>query len=424
MAESPTILIVNRRYFHSSGPERYMFEITKILERNGYTVAPFSVKRKQNLQSEYARYFVESPYGEDTLYFNDARFTVLQKLKIFCNCVYSFEAKRQMKRILRDKKIDAVYLLGIVNDISPSILHACRAAGVPVIMRLSDYNLLCGNYVFLRDGKECRLCVTKGPFQCVKHACVKKQFLPSFARALSMKVHNLLRIYDAVDYFVCPSRFMYESMRDAGYEEKKLRVINSFLAPEGYEPYYENDGYILYFGRIAHEKGLDCLIDALGALDAPPPLYLVGEPSESDYLESLKARIAALGVSHVTFFGFKSGAELKKIIRGAKFVVVPSICADNSPMSTIEAMALGKPVIASRVGGIPDQVTDECGILFEAGNAKELGKMIDALWNNDTEVARMGRNARRAFELKFSPEAHFEQLNELFQEVVHKRRKK
>jgi len=415
------IVIANRRYFKSSGPERYMFGIMKLLQSEGFDMIPFTVKRKQNTVSEFEDYFVKPMYGESTLFFYESRTTLIQKLRIFLNCIYSIDARAKMSRLIKDKNVDLVYILGIANDISPSIIDSCKKAKVPVVMRLSDFNLICGNYHFLRNNALCDLCVKKGSLQCTIHKCVKNQFLPSFTRTLAMSIHNLLNIYDYVDAFICPCTFMKKSMQKAGYPNDKLHHINTFVDPSEYVPSLENDNYILYFSRLSQEKGVQYLLEAKKLLKFKMPLYIIGESNEPSYLQSLKNFVKSENLEDVHFVGFKEGPELKEYIRRSKFVVIPSICPDNSPITGIEAMACAKPVVGSNIGGITDQIVDGTGYLVEPANAQDLAEKIEMLWKDSNKVVQMGRKARTHIENNFSPEQHLKKLESIFNKCIDKK---
>ncbi len=413
MSTRKKIVIVNRRYFPSSGPEAYLFNITPILESDNFEVIPFSVKRKWNVKTKYDKYFVNSPYGLDTLYYSEAKLNLFRKLKLFCNAIYSFEAKTKMEQLIKTEKPDIVYLFSIVNDISPSIIHACKKHNIPVIVRLSDYYLLCASYIFLRNNEFCKLCLTKNHLHGLKNLCVKDEFLPTLTRTLSLMTHNMIKIYDYVDAYICTCSFMKRVMIEGGFPEHKLHIINSFVNSKKYEPNYKNGDYILYFGRISPEKGLDYLLKAKAKMKHTIPLHIIGDASDTEYIKSLKNYVLNNNMTDVTFSGFKKPDELKKFIGEAKFVVIPSICADNSPVSAIESMAIGKPLIGSDMGGITDQITKETGFLVPPKDVNLLAEKMDFLVENDEIVDKMSRNARINFEENFSEKQHYTKLKKI-----------
>lgn len=412
------IIIANRRYFQSSGPERYFFNISSMLEQDCFDVIPFTVKRKWNKSSLYSDYFVDAPYSEDVLFYEDASLSFSQKTAIFFNCIYSFEARRKITKLITDHNIQLAYLLGIVNDISPSVIDGCKKKGIPVILRLSDYNLMCGNYHFLRSKQVCQLCIEKSPMQCTVYRCVKNQFFPSFARTISMIAHNLLHVYDYVSAFVCPSQFMRDAMIKAGFPDYKLHHINTFIPYSEYSPCYENDGYSLYFGRVSDIKGIEYLIDAHRMIKRRGPLLIVGDYNNKNYFLSLQQRIAEHNIDDISFLGFKTGDELKDIISRARFVVAPSICPDNSPNTVLEAFACGKPVIGTAIGGIKEQITPECGFIVPPKDSSALAEKMTVLWNDDNAVVSMGKRARQRVETVYSPEVHYTKLRSLIDQCL------
>ena len=389
-----------------------------MFKKDNVEIIPFSVKRKNNFPTPYEKYFVNPPYGEDVLYFKDAKVTPFQKLKILSNCIYSFEAKSKMIKLIKDTKPDLVYLLTIVNDISPSVIDACKKYNVPVVIHLSDYFMICGNYHMMKDSELCSLCI-KNPLSCIKHKCVKNQFLPSFARSLSILIHNMLKIYDYVDAFICPCTFMIESLVKAGYPKEKLFKITNSIPPDDYTPSYEHKNYILYFGRVSHEKGVTYLIEAKRYIDSEIPLYVVGDSNNQDYVNGLHDKIKTFNLKNIKFLGRKDGDELKKLIEESKFTIMPSICPDNSPFTTVESMASGKPVIASDIGGLSEQIIDgETGFLVPPKSPKILAEKIELLWKNDTLIKKMGLAARKHLENNFSTDNHYKQLTAIFNKCI------
>ena len=415
------IAIVNRRYFKSSGPESYLFAIKQMLEDNGNQVYPFSVKRKGNYECISSEYFVNPPAGEDVLFYKDYNVNKLQALKIFCNAIYSFEAHRKASKLFKEKQIDLLYLLGIVNDISPSVISAAYSMNIPVVMRISDYYLLCPEYRFLRDGKICQDCFD-GYYHALKYKCVQGRFAPTLTRVLSMYVHKWIRIYDKVSYFITPSECMRQNMIQGGFPEERIKFIPSFIDITDKDPCYENKGYILYIGRISTDKGVMILLEAISKGKINTPVLIIGE-STDDTLGKLKDYALKHELKNVDFVGFKKGKELEALIKGAIFTVVPSIWLDNSPMSVLESMAFGKPVIGSDVGGISEQITDECGMKFSVGDASALAyKMKELLSLPERIIIEMGKKGRKRVETYYSPGRHYKALLEIFVHVLQKRK--
>ena len=152
----------------------------------------------------------------------------------------------------------------------------------------------------------------------------------------------------------------------------KIRVLNNGIDLDQFQSNFDDGGYALYFGRLSKEKGVKTLLKAHAGMDKKYPLKIVGTGSLGDVLKR--------EFTDAEFWGYKSGGELNEIIRNAAFVVVPSECYENCSMVVLEAMAFGKPIIGSRIGGIPEQVEDgKTGLLFEMGNVEQLARKMKIL---------------------------------------------
>ena len=283
-------------------------------------------------------------------------------------------------------------------------------------MRVSDYNLLCPEYRFLRDGKIC----TKGRegnyLYGLTHKCVQGRLLPSLTRVMALYVHKWLEIYKDVNLFITPSAVMRDQMIKAGFLKDKIFHIPSFVSMAQREPEYSNDGYILYFGRISFDKGLNVLLEAIKKVDAP--LYIVGE-STDDSGRKLQKYVNDQNLNHVTFLGFKKGEELDRLIKKAKFTILPSIWLENLPLTLLESMVFGKPTIGSNIGGIAEIIEDgKTGLLFEQGNIDDLACKINSLLSNPELIVEMGKNARKKVVEKYSSEIHYNKVKGLFEEII------
>jgi len=156
------------------------------------------------------------------------------------------------------------------------------------------------------------------------------------------------------------------------------------------------------------------LIKAMKRL--PTKLVIVGDGPEKLNLERY---ITAEAISNVSFVGYKSGEELKTIIRGARFSVLPSESNETFGHTVLESFACGKPVIASKIGALPELIREgENGHLFEVGNVGELASKISDCIANPGKVKEMGKMARVIVERDYSPEDHYKKLIAIYRALV------
>ncbi len=409
------ILIVNYRYFISGGPEKYLFNIKKLLEEKGHEVIPFSVHSNKNVKTKYSKYFVEPIGGRDATYFDEIKKTPKNIWQMLSRSFYSKEVEKAIKREIREMEPDLVYIIHFVNKLSPSVITGAKKMGIPVVLRLSDYFMLCPRFDFLCECKICEDCLTKGYVSCIKKRCVKGSLFASLVRVLSMKYHRMTRVYDKVDAFITPSEYLKKKLVQNRYNETKIRYIPTFTKVKAEVEELKIGSYGLYFGRITEEKGVETVVKAYEKL----PEYqvkLMGDDTTEE-AKRLKKYIIEHQISNIEFLGFKSGEKLEEVIRRARFTLIPSIWYDNLPNTALEAFQHSKPVIASNIGSLPELVEDGVnGYLFEAGNANELADKIRML-DSDMTVQKMGAAGRKKLETRFSSEEHYKSLMKVFEEA-------
>jgi len=360
------ILLGHKYFFRGGGTSTYLFALMDYLREKGHEPIPFSVQYAQNEPSEYSDYFISPPLGPDASHLRDMKMSPANALRVLARATYSFEARRKVRALIQATSPDIAYLHNLYNYMSPSMIDECKKQGLPVVMRVPDFNLVCAELHLLRDGKVCKECVGHSPLHALKYGCLKGSRAATAARAISMWAHNLLGIYRKIDLFITPSLFMRETLIEAGYDAHKIIHLRSFYAGsiEDAGPSEEQD-YILYFGRIAVEKGIDTLLRAFAIAKPDARLILAGADVDG-ITGDLGTLAREQGIDdRVEFVGFKGRDELDELIAHSLFTVVPSRWYDNCPMSVLESFAYEKPVIGSNLGGIPEQITPECGMLLD-----------------------------------------------------------
>lgn len=405
------ILLINKFLYPFGGDAICTLLTGRLLSEKGHKLVFWGMEHPENQEYPYKELFVScidfnKPMG------------LFQQVKSSLNVLYSFEAKNKIKKLLKMETPDIVHLNNFAHQISPSILDVFKKYKIPIVITLHDYKLICPVYTMLLNGKICEKCKNRKFYWCFFHRCTKNSYLKSFLNVIEMYLHHrLLSIYDLVDIFISPSKFLKEKVKEMGFR-KAIICLPNFINKEDYVPNYNfNNKTICYFGRLSKEKGLFTLIESLKRIDVE--LKIIGDgPLNKD----LKLRTQRGNLDNVKFLGYKSGEELKNIIRNSIAVVLPSEWYENNPRTILEAFALGKPVIGSRIGGIPELVKDgETGLTFETGSADDLRKKISYLINNPHKAVKMGKNARNFVVENFNSENHYQELMKIYQMAMQKK---
>ena len=420
------IILVNYRYFISGGPERYYFNIKEILERNGHTVIPFSIKSSRNQPNDYETYFLD--IVDDEVYFAQAKKkTPKMILKSFTRMFYSLEAKRKMARLIADEKPDLVYIMQMHNKISPSIVDAAKGAGVPVVHRISDFQYMCPNALFYNDRSGvCEDCLKGNRLSCVKNKCVLNSTVYSGIKMMAKWMHDVMKVHRRIDAFVVPSEFTLGKLHEYGIPLEKLNHIPTFFNLKEVNPVVEYKPFVLFVGRIEKQKGLMTLVKAFEEL--PYELRIIGF-SNDGYEDELKRYLGRpingdLNVEESTaygkngnihFLGRKSFEEIVPYLKSCMCTVVPSEWYDNFPNVVLESYAYKKAVIATDFGSLQFMVEEgRTGMKFKYADLVDLRRCITFMMEHPDESRAMGENAYKLIETKYSPESHYEKLMEKF----------
>jgi alpha-maltose-1-phosphate synthase len=166
-------------------------------------------------------------------------------------------------------------------------------------------------------------------------------------------------------------------------------------------PFGKNETVVLFASRVQESKGADLLIQAASNLQNAK-IAIVGQPSSPEYYEHIKTLAKELGVEkNITFIGWVSNETLRDYYQRCDIFVLPTR-ADTLPLSILDAMAYGKPVVSTTVGGIPELITKENGILVTPNNPDMLAKALQTLIDNKQMRLRMGKNSALIVSKKFS----------------------
>jgi len=409
------ILIVNWSWYPSGGDWTYVDNICRFYESKGHEVIPFAMKDDRNLDTPFSRYFV-SNIDYKNLNKNKNPVGAVSVLK---NSLYSGEARRKIKQLLSENKVDLVHLNNIHHYLTPaSIIPEIKKHNIPILWTVHDYVILCPNSIFISNGKVCEKCKKEKYYQCVLNKCKKGSLLASSVAAMESYINKWLDPYKDVDYFLCPSQFIADKFIEFGHDERKIvKLYNPFdvTTLENIVPHKnEEKKYIVYVGNILKLKGIFTLAEAVEGLDVE--LYIIGDgeamPALQDFIEKSK-------MSNIRCLGRKVKQDTLSYVKGAEFVVVPSECYENLPYALIEASLLGKPVLGARIGGIPELVIDnETGFLFEQGNKVDLtGKLKKMLSLPVENLDSLGANARRRVATLTSYKNFDAQLSEVFKSL-------
>ncbi len=341
-----------------------------------------------------------------------ARESLTGKIKGFISGVYCPAGVKAMREAIIREKPDVVNVHNLYPFISPAALRECKKAGVPVIMTIHNFRLMCPTGLFMRDGKPCELCLEKGnEWGCVRYNC-EQSILKSVGYAARNTVARFCRHYlDCVDHFACITDFQRQKLIQAGFPKDRLVLIPNSVDIKSVSDIQQGD-YVGYCGRVSYEKGGDIFVE-IARRNPDIKFKLAGAIRDSELVGEVPDNLEMLG--------YVSGEVLEDFYRNARFIVMPSRCYEGFPMAILEAANYHKSVIAPDHGGFTEIIgrgDDSIGILTIPGDVNSIEDAILSLWNSHDTVNRLGQTAFNKLKTQYSTEVVAQKWNELLKAIV------
>jgi glycosyltransferase involved in cell wall biosynthesis len=387
------ILIIHNHYSKFSGEEAVVEAQMKLLEESGHRVIT---------------YFRKSAEIENMS---------LGKIKSFCSALYNPRSLKEIKHLLFVEQPDIVHVHNLFPLISPAILPVIKKAGIPIVMTVHNYRLICPNGLFFSQGKICEACVGKGKeWNCIRKNCESSHF-KSMGYALRNWWARKQKYYlKYVDAFACLTNFQKDKLISNGFAANKMFVIPNMYSGKANESkrisISKAEKYIAFAGRISPEKGIDLLYEAAKLL--PHVSFKLAGGIREDYQLPEKPE-------NVELVGMLKADQLNDFYKNAYAYVLSSIWYEGFPMVFPEAMNYSLPIIAPNMAGFPEVVEHENnGLLFDPGNVQDLAQKIESLWNNPQKAKAFGEAGHQKLQANYTPEQYSTNLQHLYQQVLTK----
>ena len=400
---SQTVLHASHNYYVAGGSDRYFFELGALLEQNGHKVVPFCGASPQNETSEFSDYFPACADSQNPRVSDAVRY------------LYSADAKRKIESAIAEQNPDIAHLHIYYGKLTSSILGPLKRQGIPIVQSLHEYKLLCPVYTCIRNDTVCEACAGQQFWKALAYRCNRGSLLRSAASACESYISKALGSFDKIDHYIGVSQFMTDKMLSIGVPREKISTVHNFVDCAQFPLTSETGKHVLYFGRLEPTKGLFNLLDAMRE---HPQLRCVIAGTGSARL-ALEKHADSIGLKNIEFAGFVSGDALRQLVQQAICTVLPAEWYENCPMSVLESLAYGRPVIGSGIGGLPELINDgDDGIIVEPGNTPQLAAALEALTSNISRAREMGMAGREKVQKEFSPDRHYAQIAAIYSKLL------
>lgn len=400
------VLHINKFFYERGGAERYLFELSELLTAHGHTVIPFAMDDPNNRPSPWSRFFpsrvdFERPRGWGAL-------------KSLGRMFWSFEVERKLESLISEAKPEIAHIHNIYHQLAPlTVLTVLRRHRIPAVQTLHDYKLVAPNYTLFDRHGICER-AKQGYLQTILGRCIRGSVWASAVEALEMSLFRMVGLPKMVAHFIAPSRFLRAKLGEWGIGNERITVVPLPVSGEAVtRPLGEA---VLYLGRLSTEKGVSVLLRAWSHAPAGARLMIAGTGPEFHDLRSLAD---SLKLQNIEFLGRVAREKITELLAQARCVVVPSRSYEVSPYVILEAGARGIPVIASRIGGIPELVQHEkTGLLVPPDDPAVLGEALAVLLGDRPRAEALGEALRTQTILEHDPENHYQAIFSLYKNIA------
>ena len=344
------------------------------------------------------------------------RIADMGRARLATDTLWNRESHRHVGRLIRRERPDVVHFYNTFPLLSPSVYHAARNEGCPVVQSLHNYRLLCPNGLLYREGRICEDCLGKFvPWNGVLHKCHRNDRAATAVTTAMLVGHRLLGTWKrTVDIYVAGmTNFVREKFRAGGIPVDRLVLKPNFVFPDPGEG-DGGGGYALFAGRLTPEKGVATLLEAWKRLPEGRSLTILGDGQMAPEVERAAARHPG-----IEWLGRKSLDETFALLRRAAFLICPSQWYEAMPRILVDSFAVGTPVLASDLGAMADIVHDGLeGLHFRAGDAEHLAERASWLFEHPDERSKMRTAARAEYQDRFTAEKSHEILMDVYQRAL------
>jgi glycosyltransferase involved in cell wall biosynthesis len=328
---------------------------------------------------------------------------------------WSERTYQEVRELIRQEKPDIAHVHNIFVVISPSVYYALDEAGIPVVQTLHNYRLICPNATLYRNGKICEKCIGGGNFMpVIVNRCWRDSFLLSYFLVKTLNRHIKSKTFcEKIHRYITLSEFSRAKFIQAGFQGEKISVKPNFLEIDVQEKEYFGN-FALFVGRLVEYKGVNTLISAFARLNKYH-LKIIGDgPLRNKIKKMLKF------MDNVELLGELPRDKVIEYMKNCRFLIFPSQCYENMPLTIIEAFSCGVPVIASRMGATSEIIKHGItGLLFDPFSVEDLISKIVWAWSNHEKIKEIGKRGRMEYEEKYTEEKNYNILMSIYNSVLH-----
>ena len=341
------------------------------------------------------------------------------KAKLLFQTHYNASSKRVVKNRLMDGNFDLMHVHNFFPLLTPSIFEAARSLQIPTVMSLHNFRLIHPNGLLFHNNRIDERSVEGSAYRCVMDGVYRDSKIQTAVVAHMIEYHRRKKTWHRFpSAFIALSDFAKQKFIQGGLPGDRIFVKPNFVQDpiehsQAVEVRKEKEDYFFYAGRLSSEKGVDDLIECWNQFEIQSELHIAGDGPLNQQL-----RKKSEGNSKIKWLGHLERDQIYAQLSKSKGLLFPSHCYEGFPLTLIEAMAVGCPVITSDIG-IQSEIIDNGmnGLHFRLGDLANLNQQIHLLRDEEEVGIKLGFNARTDYLNTYTPERNREMLMNIYREA-------
>lgn len=381
--------------------------------------------------------FYQQPGGEDQVFNDEVRLLTrfgheVQTFEVHNDLIKEQNAWTQLRATFWNRRLanalgekiashqaEVVHFHNTFPLISPGAYYAARRAGAAVVQTLHNYRLICPGALLYRDQSPCERCVGSWlSLPGIVHGCYRNSRAVTAVTAGMLAFHRIIRTWkNRVDLYLALSEFGRQRFIQGGLPDDRIMVKPNFLNDDPGAGHGEGN-YALFVGRLTQDKGVETLLQAWPMVKHALKLKIVGDGPLS---EQVKA--SATQDTGIEWLGRQPASHVVELMKEATCLIVPSRWYEGHPRTIVESLACGTPVIASRIGAIPESLPDKHDLFFEPGNPFQLAAVVNRYLSRN-ECSWYRATARQTFLERYTDQIGYQNLEKAYRQALRFRTEK
>lgn len=383
------ILIVHNYYQIPGGEDTVVDNEKQLLIKNGHEVILYT-RHNNEIKSK----------------------KLIEKIILPFETMFSLKTYKEIKEVIQKERIDLVHVHNTLPLISPSVYYAANKMKVPVVQTIHNFRLICPGATLTNRNYICEKCIEKNLLFSIKNRCYRKSFFQTIVIALTLKFNRIIGSYKKVNKYIALTDFNKKKLSKV-LDKKNICVKPNFQYKDIKVNKISEKKYFVFIGRLDKLKGINFLVETWTNISDKTLLIIGLGPEEN----AIKNYIYKNNIENIKVLGFKDSNEIINILKDSIAIIVPSQWYEGFPMTIIEALSCGVPIIGGNIGNVSQIVKHNYnGLLFQYNDKKDLIKNIKKLEDKEL-LKKLSEGAIEDYKINYNKEKNYEKLIEIYNEA-------